>query len=45
MYIVMENKLTSKNVDAGREAVIENAHSVISCLSGLIDYPHMMVWI
>lgn len=28
---------------AGQEAVVDNAHLVINCLTGLIAYPHMMV--
>ncbi|XP_024022464.1 MMS19 nucleotide excision repair protein homolog [Morus notabilis] len=40
LLLVLSAILTDKK---GEEAVIENAHSVINCLIGLIAYPHMML--
>ncbi|KAF4362145.1 hypothetical protein F8388_023997 [Cannabis sativa] len=37
------SKLTFVRVLAGQEAVIENATSIINCLTGLMVYPHMML--
>ncbi|PON88549.1 Coatomer beta subunit [Trema orientale] len=40
LLLVLSGILTDKN---GQEAVIENAHSVINCLTGLMFYRHMML--
>ncbi|KAB1218501.1 hypothetical protein CJ030_MR3G026381 [Morella rubra] len=40
LLLVLSGILTDKN---GQEAVIENAHLVINCLTGLIACPHMML--
>ncbi|PON54356.1 Coatomer beta subunit [Parasponia andersonii] len=40
LLLVLSGILTEKN---GQEAVIENAHSVINCLTGLMVYRHMML--
>ena len=39
------SSLTLRHVNAGQETVIENAHSVITHLTELVAYPHMMVCI
>ncbi|THF99081.1 hypothetical protein TEA_007038 [Camellia sinensis var. sinensis] len=39
ILLVLSGILTDKN---GQEAVVENAHIIISRLLGLISYPHMM---
>ncbi|XP_057978065.1 MMS19 nucleotide excision repair protein homolog [Malania oleifera] len=40
LLLVLSGVLTDKN---GKEAVIENAHIIINCLSGLVSYPCMML--
>ncbi|CAL5439668.1 unnamed protein product [Camellia sinensis] len=40
ILLVLSGILTDKN---GQEAVVENAHIIISRLLGLISYPHMML--
>ncbi|XP_062156644.1 MMS19 nucleotide excision repair protein homolog isoform X2 [Alnus glutinosa] len=40
LLLVLSGILTDKN---GQEAVIENAHLVVNCLTGLISYPHKML--
>lgn len=40
LLLVLSGILTDKN---GKEAVVDNAHLVINCLTGLIAYPHMML--
>ncbi|KAL4625999.1 hypothetical protein ACB092_05G064500 [Castanea dentata] len=40
LLLVLSGILTDKD---GQEAVVDNAHLVINCLTGLIAYPHMML--
>ncbi|KAM4100099.1 hypothetical protein ACB094_05G042800 [Castanea mollissima] len=40
LLLVLSGILTDKD---GQEAVVDNAHLVINCLTGLIVYPHMML--
>lgn len=43
LYIKKSNCFPCLNCVAGHEAVAENAHLIVNCLIGLVDYPHKTV--